>query len=453
MMTATLGQLLGGLRLERGLALRELGRQAGISYTTIGRWERGTFLPRLPELEAVLTALNATESQRRQAIERLAAPRALAQRRQETALSVPDFVEAAGGVPGNGDILRAMRLRAGKTLEDTARVMGVAERTLLRWERSESRPDTARLHALCYALGASEEEVAALTCSEGGTALIPLTEDVAQIATLGLALRMKVWQPPVALRELICLGLEAQAWRLVPTRPEAQSVVFALSYWRLKTLFDSERYVQAVPYMRRVLKMADTLPPSFTVPLLTEKAMPEQRVDASETHNRLLIYQTLVADWHTPTKARSLARRLAREWHTARDVYFRAWMMGEAAGLLAKSGDMETAKDWSRRACEEADTGNLTHWTEVLYRRRSYAAILAQAGSGEEALAALESTTALNDFQPDCRTRYHLLRTEIFLNLDRPASAQEELVQARRVAQGAELAYLLPHADALERRF
>lgn len=74
----TLGQLLTALRSQRGLTRSELGRQASIAHTTLSRWERGTFLPRLPELEAVLTTLNASQAQRRQALELLRAPRALA---------------------------------------------------------------------------------------------------------------------------------------------------------------------------------------------------------------------------------------------------------------------------------------------------------------------------------------------------------------------------------------
>lgn len=64
-----------------------------------------------------------------------------------------------------GDLLRALRLRAGLTQAGAARLAEISQGMLARWENSGALPDAQRLHALCYALGASAEETAELTTS------------------------------------------------------------------------------------------------------------------------------------------------------------------------------------------------------------------------------------------------------------------------------------------------
>ncbi len=450
-MTGTLGQLLTTLRAERGLSLRGLAHRAGIAHSTLGRWEKGTHLPRLPELEAALSILNATGRLRQQALTLLDAPRALAQTREETLRRAPAFVEAAGGLPGNGELLRVLRIRAGKTLETAAREMGVTASTLSRWERSEMRPGPARLHMLCLAMGANKQETAALTSSEDAAAFRPGADSAAQIATLGLGMyeehRRK---PPAALNDLTHFGLEAQAWRLLPQGAEAKNVLFALYYWQMKTFINTARYEQAVPYVQKVLTLTETMPDRITVPMAEREAFV---LEAREAQSRASIYQALIAGQRAPASRPHHARRLARQWRTAHDAYFSAWMMSEAARLLANAGENETARDWSRQACKEADTGDAAHWTEALFRRRDYAEILTDTGRSEDALDALEASAALNSVHPDCLARYHLLRTKIYLDLKRSAQAHEALSQASRTLKASQLVYLQASVETLERRF
>ena len=142
-------------------------------------------------------------------------------------------------MPGSGELLRALRLRTAKTLADVAREAGITAGTLSWWERSEMWPDAPHLHALCFALNASEEEVAALTCSEGIYACLPPTGDLEQISSLGWALYNQYHKP---LANLMFFALEVQLWRLLPQQPEAQNILFALYYWQMKAGVNIERW-------------------------------------------------------------------------------------------------------------------------------------------------------------------------------------------------------------------
>lgn len=141
------------LRQRRGLSISELARQSGVHRTTITRWESGQAEPSITELERVLAILSATASERQEFWRHSDTPRALHYLRQEDSIqSLP-----------LGDLLRALRFRAGKTQADAAREVGITQGLLARWENGAAVPDTARLHSLCFVLSASEAEVVGLT--------------------------------------------------------------------------------------------------------------------------------------------------------------------------------------------------------------------------------------------------------------------------------------------------
>src|SRR5438067_2521649 len=74
--------------------------------------------------------------------------------------------ESREGGAGTGEgaaRLRAMRLRQGWTQEQVAARVGVVRTTAAHWERGERLPSAEQTQALCYALGAHEEELLALT--------------------------------------------------------------------------------------------------------------------------------------------------------------------------------------------------------------------------------------------------------------------------------------------------
>lgn len=90
---------MAALRRRRGLSLRCLARLAGVSHDALGAWERGERLPRLPEMEAALTALGVGPAERLRLIALVPAPRT--QRYVRTA-ERDGWAGAAGPMPGGG---------------------------------------------------------------------------------------------------------------------------------------------------------------------------------------------------------------------------------------------------------------------------------------------------------------------------------------------------------------
>lgn len=155
-MPEQVGALLWELRTAGGWTLGKLARRAGVSKAALSRWESGSRQPRVMELEAALDALGANAARRALVFARIEAPRALRHLRR---IADPGL----GAPPTAGDLLRAMRLRKGWTQEQTAARVGVVRTAVAHWERSERLPSTEQIQALCYALGAQEEELIALT--------------------------------------------------------------------------------------------------------------------------------------------------------------------------------------------------------------------------------------------------------------------------------------------------
>lgn len=139
--------------------MRQAAHLAQINPSTISRWESGQTRPSAIELEAVMKVLHVPLKEQRRVWELLGAPRALAR------LQAMDRAHSAlvSHTPMPGELLKAMRLRQGWTLEQTAFHLQVSAPTLSRWERSEIWPSTENLHALCQVLNAREEEVIALS--------------------------------------------------------------------------------------------------------------------------------------------------------------------------------------------------------------------------------------------------------------------------------------------------
>lgn len=242
-----LGNYLRRLRQQRGLSMNRLALLAQISQSTISRWEAGKFAPSMDELEAVLQQLDASPEERKQALNLINAPRAVARLRR--------FPTSSSSLPFSGDLLRAMRLRKGWTLEQTARASGIATETLSRWERTERKPSDQQLHALCYVLNASEEEIVALTV--GGLHLTspfnhspePLNDLVeTQIAQF----QKHPFEEQSRLFDLFSFALEAHVLSN-PDRNDFRQALAKVHAFRAKGLTHRGRIVEAERYAYRVL--------------------------------------------------------------------------------------------------------------------------------------------------------------------------------------------------------
>ncbi len=149
------GEYLRSRRRARALTLGQLSQQAGVHKATLSRWEAGTHTPRVPELVRVLDALRASPAERARGLNLLDTPRTVVALRHEA--------DAATLRVSLGDLLYGLRLRAARTRADVARAAGVSRSLVSQWENNAALPTTAQLHAVAFALGASAEEVGALS--------------------------------------------------------------------------------------------------------------------------------------------------------------------------------------------------------------------------------------------------------------------------------------------------
>ena len=146
------------LRQKKALSQSELAQRSGVSLRALAYWEAGTCLPRIPELQSTLNALEATPEEAAQVIGLLETPRAL--RLTQTERKNAD----AGGIAGAGigDLLRAMRMRRRMTQAELAERLRVTRQSVIRWESRQNFVGEENLERLCALLGAAPEERRAL---------------------------------------------------------------------------------------------------------------------------------------------------------------------------------------------------------------------------------------------------------------------------------------------------
>lgn len=145
-----IGAFIRSRRERTGLSLSALARTSGISKSTLSTWERSLRQPCLPELDAVLEALQSSSEERVAALLLIDAPRA---RR-----ALDD--ERAGFRPS---LMAALRARIGMDQADLAAVLGVRQSSVSRWERGENEPSEELLRRFARIAGATLSEWKALT--------------------------------------------------------------------------------------------------------------------------------------------------------------------------------------------------------------------------------------------------------------------------------------------------
>lgn len=171
-MTEPLSEQLKQWRLARGLSLRGLALRAGVGKSALSDWEAGKHLPRLPELTAVLDALHVSAGEQRLLLAALKP-------------TLPAESQEIVPVPVWGDLLRAIRVRQGRTQAEVASAVGVTQGRLARWERSEDWPAPERLERLCGVLQAQPEECTALLQGQ-----FRLWEDLGEVSDAALQVYM-----------------------------------------------------------------------------------------------------------------------------------------------------------------------------------------------------------------------------------------------------------------------
>src|SRR5262249_46003479 len=127
--------------------------RAQLAPSTLSRWESGTCLPRVPELESLLVSLGAGRRDIVRILSSLNAPRATRAVRGKKSDATGEAT-----APRGGDILRLLRHRAGLTIMHVADGLGVAASTVSRWESSVAHPSPIMAKALMDLLDATPAE-------------------------------------------------------------------------------------------------------------------------------------------------------------------------------------------------------------------------------------------------------------------------------------------------------
>ncbi|MES2459203.1 MAG: helix-turn-helix domain-containing protein [Armatimonadota bacterium] len=409
------GAQLWKLRTSRNCSLSELARRAGVSKAALSQWESGARSPRIPELEAVLSALNVDTGQRQRLLAAIDAPRGLRRLRQ-TALVPP---------PTIGEFLRALRSRRGWTTDQLAAALSVNRSTIVRWERGERIPSSQQIQAACYALNALEEEFVALTCGplkEGrNSGPVPLEE-----IERGL-LRQK-YGLVNGLDELVLWTLERQAWEQLSHGPEMLRVLADIYVTQGHYYQVHKRWGQIGIYADKARSIIGELPqhPQFRLrtEILQANALVHQSPAPRPHHGVYLLSSVLGSAAGFPE--------------------YSAWILSDMAIYREMDGDRDAALDLLVQAITVAQQAE--NPIEAELRQMNYADMLLRAGRPTEALRILPSAELIG-------VELLLVRAEAEYRDGNPAEASNTLQQARERIEKNRLSRFRPRANALAALF
>lgn len=408
MASTQIGKLLQTWREAKGLSRRGAALKAGLGKSTLAYWEAGQRSPSVPELNALLDALNVSAAQRVEALSALNLPRG------EQAIHRLEQQGVGTAPPCRSDLLRAMRLRAGLTQAETAVRSGVAQSAISRWERGADFPSHEHLHALCYVLGAMPEELVALTtgtfvCEDTDPDRSPNWDDWrAEHAVIAFG----VHGASEDLRELKLLGFEA---RLYPWRFREVEAGWLLAHaygWHAEIHRQRGWLLEA----RSLLQKLETLENALSNHLWT-------------MHHVTLRAHLAVHARRQPAPIRGV-RLLHDELANIPDGDTRAWAISEMALYLADLGDAERAVTLGQTARKLAQVKGYPN--EVRLRSRDLANVLIHAGQHEHALSVLPETLSPH---LDHAVREMQTRAAALIGLHRYDAAQEWLQRSNDIIE------------------
>lgn len=429
-MVGEIGPFLRQLRSVRGIPLSQLARRALLAERTLRNWESGAYQPRLPELQAALAALNATASDRAQALSLVHAPRA--RRQLHAQPHMMRLQEELGPIPSVGDLLRAMRQRRQLRLEQVAGQLGVSSATLSRWETARVMPPAEQRERLLHLLQAHPQERLALVCGDllGGSPLRDFASSPQALEErFNLFLMQTFHVPQDALHDLSYLTFEALAWTLA-ARDMAGQLLLARIYANHATYLEAfDRLSEARTYAERVLNLMPT----------------QTKPEDTFVRAGIVAAQATVCAGRQPALKRGI--EMLELWLPhARGLDYRAWIQSNMAEYLMLSGEQESALRLSAEACRIA--ADYKYPSELRHRRRDHAKRLLRAGHIDEGLDLISDEP---DDTPIELATAALLRAESLLKRGDRAAA-EWLHQANVQIQHHNLTHLCIRADTLARQ-
>lgn len=243
-----IGDVVRAWREERGLSLSALGARAGVSKSAISYWERGQRQPSIPELEAVFDALRVPSDDRKAAVALMDAPRARKHLQQAEG--------PLGSPPLAGELLRAMRLRAGLTQTQLAAQLGIRQHTVARWESSDLSPSPSLRGALCAFLGATGDEAQILL--EGFSLRGPRIDPEAALAEVRSHFDAPFSARKIIQADYVCLKQEAALWLDAHADEGARTVLGRVYLEHAFHLAKIDRFEDAIGYARRGVALDPT---------------------------------------------------------------------------------------------------------------------------------------------------------------------------------------------------
>jgi transcriptional regulator with XRE-family HTH domain len=446
-----LGQLLRDLRKSRRWTLAHTAQIAGIARSTLNRWETGVHFPRLPEIEGVLLALGASPQQRRKALQLIDAPRAVGQIQADTT-----WISAQRGIgqlPNKGDLLRALRLRRGISLQVASEHSAVSTRTIRFWEKAELWPSASHLHTLCLLYRADEKEIIALTC--GPVSPVAPAEQENQTAEYLLQELTELVGADHSERtvhaELGFFILAQKAWRLATEKSSGKSQTSRETSGRLllshvysrhaSYLSDRERFEESGKLANHALEV-------FPV-----KNIRNGRYDLG---TYWLAYASIAAARSAayrptrPAPAKSI-ELLKQALDLSPEPHFQAWILSDIAIYLSMLGGESNRQEaisvahQARSIALRCEGWLMQEW---LLREKDLARVLIQANRPAEALSVLQPDAPAYE-RGIVRADVSLLMAEAQFKLGRTVEAETWLTQATHTIESGGFTRLLPRTDAL----
>lgn len=414
-MAEQLGTLLWELRTGRGWSQGQLAQRAGISKAALSRWESGARQPRVPELQAVLEALETTPAQRALAFAFIKAPRALRY------LQASPESDSLGPPPAAGDLLRAMRQRRGWTQAQVAQRLGVGQNTVARWEAGERLPANEEMQALCFALEAHEEEFVALTT--GGFTNRPqaIPDEKEEVEDYAHHLLYDT----TSLADLRFLTLERALWQRAAQDAHVLPLLAKTYAFHAHKLGNLARWTEAQTLAERALALTPVQEP-----------VPEFAFRATLKLAAASVYSS-----KQPAPERGI--RLLKRWlprSTQPDMT--SWILSDMAKYLSLAGQTERGVTMSKQAIDVADA-------ETTMREIDHGARLVEDLRPGEALAKLPR---LGEYARGMYVYEMFVRTEAYLQMGELDNAHDYLQRAYEVIEARQSDHQRPQADALAKR-
>jgi transcriptional regulator with XRE-family HTH domain len=388
----SLGALLRQERRSRKLSQEQVALKAGVARATLNRWEQGAHLPRLPELNAVLDALDASPLFRTQALSLIHAPRAIHTLRAEQKAFTQKVSVPEGGpeetnsenawvfTPETGDLLRMMRLRRGMTQEYVADQVGVRRFSVSRWETGDLIPSDVHLDQVMLLLGALPEEKNAL--SQGILLPSQLNADTEKSFQAVHEHLIKIlWEETDTrlepLKDLEYLRLERAFADLIPYHPDARDYLVYTYSFHAQWLTTNKRYSEAAAYADRVIEAAHEQ--TFGIP----------------DWQRSILTAALCAVYSSGRPRPERGVQMLQDWLPLVDEpEYEAWILSDMAKYQAQAGRIGPALETIARSCRVALRSD--NPVELRMRRVDRAELLLQTEQPDDAQLALDLLP--NDF-------------------------------------------------------